>query len=146
MPILRIKDENGNWIPIPSIKGDKGDTPYVGDNENWWVGGVDTGVKVSPRIVTGSYVGTGNSTFALAFDFVPKCILITGNGEFGFLNPKEGSGCSIAPYNEDFAIVEGCACTIAGNTVTVNTTFYNPLNAIQYTGGPGHTYHYVAIG
>ena len=25
MPILQIKDQKGNWIPIPAIKGDKGD-------------------------------------------------------------------------------------------------------------------------
>lgn len=26
MSILKIKDENGNWVGIPSIKGDKGDS------------------------------------------------------------------------------------------------------------------------
>lgn len=25
--------------------GDDGQTPYVGSNGNWWIGGVDTGVK-----------------------------------------------------------------------------------------------------
>ena len=33
MSILRVKDENGNIIPIPAIKGDKGDpgkSPVVG--------------------------------------------------------------------------------------------------------------------
>lgn len=39
---------------LQGIKGDKGDkgdpgedgdTPYIGDNGNWWIGGVDTGIK-----------------------------------------------------------------------------------------------------
>ena len=29
MPILRLKDETGNWVDIPTIKWDKGDTPFV---------------------------------------------------------------------------------------------------------------------
>lgn len=30
MAILKIRDENGNVIEIPTIKGDKGDTPQKG--------------------------------------------------------------------------------------------------------------------
>lgn len=30
MSILRVKDENGNIIPIPAIKGDPGKSPVVG--------------------------------------------------------------------------------------------------------------------
>jgi hypothetical protein len=33
MAILKIKDENGNWISIPSIKGDKGDKGDAGQIE-----------------------------------------------------------------------------------------------------------------
>lgn len=35
MSILRVKDENGNIIPIPAIKGDKGDPgkpPVLGED------------------------------------------------------------------------------------------------------------------
>lgn len=27
----------------PGPKGDPGDTPYIGENGNWWIGGNDTG-------------------------------------------------------------------------------------------------------
>ena len=30
MAILKIKDENGNWIDVPAIKGDDGYTPIKG--------------------------------------------------------------------------------------------------------------------
>ena len=30
---------------IGNIKGKQGDTPYVGENDNWWIGDTDTGVK-----------------------------------------------------------------------------------------------------
>ena len=30
MAILKIKDENGNIIEVPALKGDKGDTPQRG--------------------------------------------------------------------------------------------------------------------
>lgn len=29
-------------IPVPGVKGD---TPYIGENGNWWISGVDTGVS-----------------------------------------------------------------------------------------------------
>jgi hypothetical protein len=47
MAILKIKDDNGNIINIPAIKGDKGDagiTPHIGGNGNWFIGDADTGV------------------------------------------------------------------------------------------------------
>lgn len=29
-------------VPVPGVKGD---SPYIGDNGNWWVGEEDTGVS-----------------------------------------------------------------------------------------------------
>lgn len=29
--VIRLKDEHGNWIPVPTIKGDKGDKGNTGD-------------------------------------------------------------------------------------------------------------------
>lgn len=31
-------------IPVP---GQSGDTPYVGINDNWWIGGEDTGIPAT---------------------------------------------------------------------------------------------------
>lgn len=63
MPILRVRDNDGNITEIPAIKGQDGYTPvkgvdyfdgqdgadgltpYIGANGNWWVGDTDTGTK-----------------------------------------------------------------------------------------------------
>lgn len=48
IPIPYIGD-NGNWW-VDGVdtgvqaQGPKGDTPYIGENGNWWIAGVDTGV------------------------------------------------------------------------------------------------------
>lgn len=47
MAILKIKDEKGNVIPIPAIKGEDGLTPFINDNGNWQIGDIDTGVSAS---------------------------------------------------------------------------------------------------
>ncbi len=57
-------------------KGDPGDTPFIGDNGNWWIGDTDTGV---------SAVGSGGGgavlkiTFESAFSGQPYTV--TGGGE-----------------------------------------------------------------
>ena len=44
-------DADGEWQTIfdfstvETVKGDPGDTPYIGANGNWFIGLVDTGVK-----------------------------------------------------------------------------------------------------
>lgn len=44
-------DEDGEWQTIfdfstvETVKGDPGDTPYIGANGNWFIGDTDTGVK-----------------------------------------------------------------------------------------------------
>lgn len=45
-----VKD-NGVWTLKGNIKGasgENGKTPYIGDNGNWWIDGVDTGYKATP--------------------------------------------------------------------------------------------------
>lgn len=43
---------NGEWLlvndlkmPVTGEKGDDGETPYIGENGNWWIGTTDTGKK-----------------------------------------------------------------------------------------------------
>ncbi len=49
--ILKIKNENGEWVHIPALRGGKGEpgldglTPHIGENGNWWIGDFDTRVK-----------------------------------------------------------------------------------------------------
>lgn len=44
-------DADGEWEKIfdfstvETVKGDPGDTPYIGANGNWFIGNTDTGVK-----------------------------------------------------------------------------------------------------
>jgi hypothetical protein len=53
-----FKGSLSDWLA--TIKGEPGDTPVVGINNHWWVGGKDTGVDVALKtVVRGSYVGTG---------------------------------------------------------------------------------------
>lgn len=60
-PILRIKNENGEWTHIPALKGEKGDpgtdglTPHIGGNGNWWIGEFDTGVKAEGTVGESGY-------------------------------------------------------------------------------------------
>ena len=42
-------------------KGDNGDTPTIGANGNWWISGVDTGVKASGGSASGSGSSSGSS-------------------------------------------------------------------------------------
>lgn len=83
------------YCKVAFTKGDSGDTPYFGENGNWWIGGVDTGVA-NVRVAKGSYVGTGQVTYAyneetdeyeyslpsdyaitLNFDFRPKLLIVS---------------------------------------------------------------------
>ena len=46
IPILRVRDENGNVYAIPAIQGvagENGITPTIGSNGNWYLGSTDTG-------------------------------------------------------------------------------------------------------
>lgn len=50
--VLRYRfDADGEWQTIfdfstvETVKGDPGDTPYIGANGNWFIGDTDTGVK-----------------------------------------------------------------------------------------------------
>ena len=41
--------ENPNPVNIRGPQGEAGETPYVGENGNWWVGDTDTGVSTQPQ-------------------------------------------------------------------------------------------------
>ncbi len=76
--IASLKGEQGEQ-GIQGIQGEPGNTPYVGDNGNWWIAGVDTGVNADKgaQIEQGWYNGTGSGNIiSLTFSFVPKLIII----------------------------------------------------------------------
>jgi hypothetical protein len=53
MNFCRIKQPDGSIVTIPfgagamGEKSEKGDSPFIGGNGNWWVGDMDTGVTAS---------------------------------------------------------------------------------------------------
>lgn len=40
-----------NTIPVPGEDGADGNTPYIGVNGNWWIGGEDTGISATGPVV-----------------------------------------------------------------------------------------------
>lgn len=44
MSVLYVRDESGKLVPIYTIKGKDGNTPYIQD-DYWYIDGVNTGVK-----------------------------------------------------------------------------------------------------
>lgn len=144
--IASLKGDRGEQ-GIQGIQGEPGNTPYVGDNGNWWIAGVDTGVNADKgtQMETGWYNGTGNGkNMSLTFSFVPKLILIA---ERIFYEPDgapnkyyyEGLGL-IIPHNKtllriyrDYSGVKFSSLpyihanvrpvvTVEGTTVTLNYT------------------------
>lgn len=144
-----FEGDETEWLAsLKGDKGDKGDAPYIGENNNWWVSGIDTGVRVSSRLAAGSYTGTGNNLVVpgdassrgktvLNFDFVPKAILITGtNGwEFALLVLPSGIYTSEETTSIKY-VVDGTQVTIdRGNSTKTN----------EMLNHPGWEYYYVAF-
>ena len=40
-----VSCNDNSAVPTETVKGPAGDTPFIGDNGNWWIGSTDTGVK-----------------------------------------------------------------------------------------------------
>ena len=53
MSILKIKDSQGNWVGVPSIKGDKGDTGPQGPKGDSGTDGISPTVSITP--ITGGH-------------------------------------------------------------------------------------------
>ena len=73
-PVITI-GENGNWfidgvdtgVKAQGENGKDGDSPYIGANGNWWVGETDTGVKA-----TGDQGNDGKSAYDLYCEAHPE--------------------------------------------------------------------------
>ena len=42
---LYVSFDNTNWTDLGNVTGEDGQTPYIGENGNWWIGDYDLGVK-----------------------------------------------------------------------------------------------------
>ena len=75
-----------NLIALDEIKGEAGapgETPYIGQNGNWWIGDVDTGVKASA-----SDSNAAGSSTSISVD--PKTLELIG-GEFSNWKGTKGT-------------------------------------------------------
>ncbi len=114
MSIMKIKNADGTWSPITAIqgeKGDKGDTPHIGENGNWWVGDTDTGVKAEDDTLDGLLYGGCKGYYYSAIDLINRTIYLSdstihkqpviGEGEIleSFDSPKYTIGSYIGLTN-----------------------------------------------
>ena len=96
---------------LASLKGKDGNAasaPYVGDNNNWWVDGVDLGVKADGNDII------NNSTPPLPM--TGKNILFLGDG---FIAENKGDD-GIAALVGDITDANIYNCTISGSTAGLN--------------------------
>ena len=121
MAILRIKDENGNLIDIPAIKGDKGDKGDKGERgekgEKGDVGTVDlTDYVKNTDYATQAKVGLckGNAAYG-TYIGGEGVITLVGASE-AEIDAKENQSKPITPYRIDYAVKRGL--TANGLTLT----------------------------
>ena len=159
--VLKIKDENGNWVSVPSIRGGDGLTPFVGENGNWWLGTIDTGVRAKAidgtRIEKGSYNGTNtygvDAPVILNFDFAPKLLMVfCGRQEkqIPFLMIAiNGIGKGVSFIKEDTSsdtasVLFNVNISFSDNRVSYySNSAENQFNNTNYSA---YVYHYFAIG
>lgn len=118
MAVLRVKDKKGNVVPIPAIKGEKGDA--------------GTGVHV------GCYVGDCPAAAAASqyIDLGSPCVsavLLQIDGAMLLVTEEGVTVDSITVA----ALVNG---TVMGRGANVFLAVYRPL-----TNAEGVTYHYIAF-
>ncbi|MBR2131492.1 MAG: hypothetical protein IJ955_02970 [Oscillospiraceae bacterium] len=62
-------DADGEWQTIfdfstvETVKGDPGDTPYIGANGNWFIGDTDTGVRAQGNPGVTPHIGANGNWF-----------------------------------------------------------------------------------
>lgn len=126
---------DSTWVNVGKIKGDQGDTPEIGENENWWIGGVDTG-RPSRGPVPLMTVGENGHWFADGVDTGEKA-----QGEQG--PPGEGVTEMQAALETKQNITDDTLQTTAKTVVgainelqsAYNTDLTAFLNIMNGTGG-----------
>jgi hypothetical protein len=132
IPIIRVRDADGNIVNIPAIVGPRGPA--------------GSGDKLSggAQIEAGSYTGTGTSGAAnrntLRFPFTPRLVVVH--------NPYHTSPACVMVRG-----ASNCVSVMDGDNKysitlewgTDELSWYGAQSAYQLNA-PGVTYHYVAIG
>lgn len=134
MAILRVKDNDGNVIPIPALKGEKGDRGAPGAG-----------------ILLGSYVGNGGVQ-TIPFDGAVSAVLIlTQEAERGVSNNGfllRGGWVTDSLNDGSYELAYLGKPTADQSYLEVKNATYNAGSDTQYENGfniYGTTYHYVAF-
>lgn len=135
MPILQIRDEDGNFIPIPAIRGDNGKSAYEQAKEGGYKGTEEEFVAIlngltfpedtehredfnNPHKVTASqlgavqiktdvYIGNGSKSQFVDLGFTPEMVLIFGNHAMGAtIDLWLGTVMAIKSYSNDFCEIK----------------------------------------
>lgn len=134
MPILQIRDEDGNFVPINALRGDVGKSAYEQAKEGGYMGTEEEFITLlnsltdRVQIKTGTYEGTGNYgedyPNMLTFDFDPKFIIITGDdGTFNSCTNVIDVDDAMVSCPPSFAtsvngIRAGCMVTVGEHSIT----------------------------
>lgn len=91
MSVLYVRDESGKLVPIYTIKGKDGKTPYIQD-DYWYIDGVNTGVKAKGEDgKDGEDGGNYVSKFTIATDVSTTVIDV--------INAIQNAGGNIGEWN-----------------------------------------------
>ena len=166
MPILQIRDEDGNFIPIPAIKGDKGKSAYEQAKEGGYKGTEEEFIAIlngltspedtehredfnNPHKVTASqlgavqiktdvYIGNGNNSQFIDLGFTPEMVLIFGNhATEPIFDLWLGTVMAIKSYSVDF-------CEIKENGFIAK--YSSTAGHAQGVNSTGMIYPYAAFG
>ena len=96
--IIKVKDNNGNWLGIPALRGEDGITPHIGENGNWFIGETDTGIKADLEIASADTLGGIK---------VGENLTITEDGTLNAVVPEIDVQSVITYINEPIDFVDG---------------------------------------
>ncbi len=132
MAILRVRDENGNVIPVTAIKGDKGEAgagvhvgSYVGD----FVAKDDVNMAIS------RYIDLGSPN-------VKAVILIRNNTDFTWI---DADGVSYETGEKAVSLITTLSPTYGNNKVLSLFSLAKDGIVYDFFNREGVTYHYIAF-
>ena len=159
LKIIGSTDGVGSWQYVQS--SDRNAYPDSGEQDGYeyeYLGIPFDNAVGAPKVETGSYVGTGtygsSNPNSLTFGFVPKLVVITGNGvgEIGILQCSAGARFGVYM---DTKLVNSATLSISvsGNSVSwysytpyQNGTAVSNAAAYQLNTKSSYAYTYLAIG
>lgn len=118
------QDFNVNLSPYMTLKGEDGITPHIGENENWWLGDEDTGVKAS------GFTEEDKAELDVAIDDAVNDAL-TEALESGKFNGKDGIDGK-TPYIQDgYWYIDGVNTEVKAEGVD-GKDGYTPIKNVDY--------------